>query len=142
MDCWLKWRRPSCHSSCWSWSTAVKAHQRGGVGEDAHHLGAAVELGVDTLDGVGQGDRLPVVHWEGEVGEHIGLGGAQLGGHAREVRFQHSERMSHSIRRGLRRWLQEDRLHHGEQRGGVPLGHRAGDVAQEVHLYSAARWRP
>jgi hypothetical protein len=24
----------------------------------------------------------------------------------------------------------------------VPLGHRAGDVAQEVHLYSAARWRP
>jgi hypothetical protein len=27
-----------------------EAHQRGGVGKDAHHLRAAVELGVDALD--------------------------------------------------------------------------------------------
>jgi hypothetical protein len=46
----------------------ARAQKAGGVGEDAHHLGPAVDLGVQPLDGVGAGDGAPVVGREGHVG--------------------------------------------------------------------------
>jgi hypothetical protein len=36
-------------------------HQRCGVGKNAHNLGAAIELGIDALDGVRRGDGTPGV---------------------------------------------------------------------------------
>ena len=51
MLCWLKRSRSSCHSSCWSWTTAVaQAEEAGGGREDPHDLGPAVDLGVQPLD--------------------------------------------------------------------------------------------
>jgi hypothetical protein len=76
-----------------------ESHQRRGVGKVAHHLGAAFELGVDRLDGIGRGDRLPVVNWERELRKHVDLSGALLGDDAREVRLQHGERMGHGVGR-------------------------------------------
>ena len=55
-----------------------QAKQRISVGEDTHHLGAPVELGVDSLDGVGRGDRAPVVDWKVQVGEHIGSAASSM----------------------------------------------------------------
>jgi hypothetical protein len=41
-----------------------QTQQEVGAGKDAHHLGAVVELGVEPVDGIGRGDRAPVVDWE------------------------------------------------------------------------------
>src|ERR1019366_3039884 len=71
--------------------------QGGGVGEDAHHLGATVEFRVDPLDGVGRGDRAPVVDRKVQVGEHVGLSRAEFGCHAGKARLQHGERMPHRV---------------------------------------------
>ena len=54
-----------------------QAQEARGVGEDAHHLGPAIDLGVQPLDRVGAGDGTPVVGREGHVGEHVGLGVAE-----------------------------------------------------------------
>jgi hypothetical protein len=55
------------------------------LGEDAHHPGTAIELGIDPLNRVRRGDRSPVLPGEGEAGKHVGLGGADLLSNARET---------------------------------------------------------
>ena len=51
------------------------------LGKMPYHLGATVELGVDALDGVGRRDWARVVKGKIDVGEHVGLGSAELGCH-------------------------------------------------------------
>jgi hypothetical protein len=61
-------------------STAVNRRRSESVlGEDANHLGAPVELRVDPLDGVGRGDRAPVVNGKVQVGEHVGFSRTEAG---------------------------------------------------------------
>ena len=51
-----------------------QAGDRGLVGEDADHLGAALDLAVDALQRIGRVDLGPVLLGEAHVGEHVLLG--------------------------------------------------------------------
>jgi hypothetical protein len=53
---------------------AYEANDRVFVGEDADHLGAPLDLAVETFDRVSRVQFGPMLWWECHVGEHIGLG--------------------------------------------------------------------
>ena len=48
-----------------------------GVGEDPHHLGSAVDFGIDALDGIGRADGAVMLKGKGEIGQDLRLGLAQ-----------------------------------------------------------------
>ena len=55
------------------------------VGEDADHVGAALDLAVEAFERVVGPDLAPVLGREGEVGEHVRLRLVQQGGQAGEA---------------------------------------------------------
>ena len=79
-----------------------EAKQAGGGGEDAHHLGPAVDRGVQALDGVGAGDGASVICGEGHVGEHVSLGPLEQRSGLGEARLEQLEGVAHRLVGGLR----------------------------------------
>ena len=57
-----------------------QAGDRGLVGEDADHVGAAFDLAVDAPQRIGRVDLGPVLFGEAHIGEHVLLGFIEQGG--------------------------------------------------------------
>ena len=53
---------------------ADQAHDRGLVGEDGHHIGAALDLAIEAFDRIGRMQLRPMLFRERHVTEHVVFG--------------------------------------------------------------------
>ena len=102
------------------------------VGEDLDHIGAALDLPVEPLDGVVGPDLGPVLPGEGREGRQVRLGVDQHPGDLGERVPQGVDDVLVLGRHRLPAGLGEDRGDQGVDRLGAGRAEPGGDVAGEV----------
>jgi hypothetical protein len=107
--------------------------QRGVVGEDPDHVGAAGDLAVEALKRIRGADLGPVLGGERVEGDHIGLGLLDHRRHLRQPTLELVDGLAQPPPGLLAVLGAEDRADDGAQRVVLLAAHMAAQIAQEVH---------